>query len=136
MTLSTKCTTLSMIMYLAMWFTLKIIIVTSWKGDTTNLHIRVIKVTMATLSRSYLATETVRMPLWSQGSNKTFHDGFITTLATWGKFLIVTLSTICLAIFLMKSFRTKVFATESTEEMLRMPSFVQSFHTTLKDKSE
>ena len=61
------------------------------------------------------------MPLRIQCRNITLHDGFLASLAAWGKLLIVTLPAKRFVVFLMETLWTKVLATECAEEMLGMP---------------
>lgn len=80
------------------------------------------------LSRSHglahLAREALWVPLSIHGRDEALHYGFFTAPTTRSKLLIVALTTELFCIFLMESFRPKVFATECTEEMLRMPRLV------------
>lgn len=64
------------------------------------------------------------MPLGAEGSDKAFHDGLLTTLATWGKLFVVALSAKGLPVLLVEPLRTEVIATKSAEEVLFVPSLV------------
>lgn len=80
---------------------------------------------------AYLAGEALWMPLGIDCSDEALHDGLVTASATRGKLLVVTLSAEGFAVFLVETFSSKVLATQSAEEVLRMPGPIQSSHHTL-----
>ena len=83
---------------------------------------------------TYLATEALWMPLSPEGSDEALHDGPVAPLATRSILLVVALTTERLPVFLMETLGSEMFATQSAEEVLGMPSLVQSTHHTLQQR--
>ena len=71
------------------------------------------------------------MPLGAEGGDETLHDGLLTPLTARGKLLVVALPTEGLAIFLVETFRAKVFPTESAEEVFLVPRLAEGAKDTL-----
>lgn len=86
--------------------------------------------------RSYPTCKTSRMPLTVHCRYIIFCNGPVATSTLESKHLQIIVSAIRLTIFFMKTIFSKLFATLCTEEMLRMPCFLQSSDTFLERKKK
>lgn len=71
------------------------------------------------------------MPLSVESCDEALHDGLVASLAARSVVLVVALATESLLVLLVETLVTKLLATTSAEEVLRMPSLVQSTHHSL-----
>lgn len=74
------------------------------------------------------ADKAFRVPEGVESRDVVLQDGTCTTATFRGKHVKVVLSAECLSILLMETFRSKKVSTLGTEEVLWMPSLVQSSH--------
>lgn len=71
------------------------------------------------------------MPLRVQRRNIILHYSAITAVALWCKHIKVIVAAVWLAVALMETVLAKLLATLGTEEMFRMPRFLQRGDTFL-----
>lgn len=76
------------------------------------------------------------MPLRVQCRNIILHYSAITAIALGRKHIEIIVAAVWFAVALMEALFAKLLATLSTEEMLRMPSFLQRGNTFLRNEKE
>lgn len=65
------------------------------------------------------------MPLTVQGGYIILHDGAIASATLWSEHVEIVLPAVRLPVSLVEAFLPELFATLGTEEVLRVPSFLQ-----------
>lgn len=80
---------------------------------------------------TYSANEAIGMPLCVQSWDVVFHNGAIAASTFWCEHVEVIVAAVWFAIAFMESFFAELLAALGTEEMLCVPSFIQSSYTFL-----
>lgn len=85
--------------------------------------------------RAVPTNKTIRMPLAVQGGDVVLHDGPVATVTLWGEHVEVVVAAVRFTVALVESILAKLLATLGTEEMFRVPRFLERGDTFIQNRS-